>query len=252
MLNQQTLAALKALRLDGMAAAFEEQLANPTHAGLSFEERFGLLVDRETTWRDAKRLKLLLQKAKLKDSRACLEDVDYHGERGLDRGQIASLASCDWIRRGQALIVTGATGCGKTWLACAFANQACRQGLSAQYVRAPRLFQELSIARADGSFKFKLAALARVDLLVIDDWALAPLTAADRSDLLEVLDDRVNARATLITSQLPVTHWHEYIDHPTLADAILDRVVHNSHRIKLGGRSIRERRGLAEREQPMA
>lgn len=250
MLIQHTLTTLKGLRLFGMAHAFEEQLAQSAFAALSFEERIGLLVDREIADRDNRRLTRLLKKAKLKDSRACLEDLDYRASRGLDRAQMASLATMHWVRSGQSLLITGATGCGKTWLASAFGNQAARQGLSVQYLRTSRLFEELRIAHADGSFKFKLAALAKIDLLLLDDWALAPMTASDRADLLEILDDRVNSKSTLITSQLPVEHWHEYLHDPTLADAILDRVLHSSHRIKLTGDSLRKRQeNLTQRER---
>lgn len=239
MLNQHTVRTLQALKLHGMAQAFDEQRAQGALSDLSFEERFGLIVDREVTHRDSHRLTRLLKQARLKHA-ACLEDIDYRASRSLDKSLIASLASCDWIRAKQNLIVTGATGCGKTYLACALGHHACRQGLSVLYVRAPRLFEELRIAHGDGSFSRKLMQLAKTDLLLIDDWALAPLTAGDRNDLLEILDDRINSRSTLITSQLPDQHWHEYLDDPTLADAILDRVLHNSHKIRLTGESLRK------------
>ncbi|MDP3295899.1 MAG: IS21-like element helper ATPase IstB [Nevskia sp.] len=221
MLNQHTVRTLQALKLHGMAQAFDEQRAQSALSDLSFEERFGLIVDREVTHRDSHRLQRLLKNARLKHV-ACLEDIDYRASRDLDKSLIASLAPCDWIRAKQNLIVTGATGCGKTYLACALGHQACRQGLSVLYVRAPRIFEELRIAHGDGSFSRRLIQLAKTDLLLIDDWALAPLTAGDRNDLLEILDDRINSRSTLITSQLPDKHWHEYLDDPTLADAILD------------------------------
>jgi len=240
MLIQQTLQTLHALRLPGMAIAFEEQQANAAVASLSFDDRFGLLVDREQTWRENRRLTRLLREAKLKSSQACVEDIRYGGGRKLDKSLIAHLSSCQWIAQHQNLVLTGATGCGKTWLACAFGNAACRQGLSVAYVRTPRLFEELRIAHGDGSFGKRLSALAKTDLLILDDWGLAPLNQAERNDLLEVIDDRVGARATLITSQLPTEHWHAYLNDPTLADAILDRVLHAAHKLALTGESLRK------------
>jgi DNA replication protein DnaC len=241
MLIQATLDSLNQLKLYGMAAALSEQLMQSATHALAFEERIGLLVEREVVHRENRRLSRLLQLATLKE-RACLEDLDFRSRRGLDRSQLASLTRCDWIRLGQNLIIHGATGCGKTFLACAFAHQACRQGLSALYLRAPRLFDELGMCHADGSFRKRLAAIAKVDLVVIDDFAISPLGARERNDLLELLDDRVGGRSTLITSQLPLELWHDYIGDPTLADAILDRLVHHSHRIELTGESLRKRR----------
>lgn len=240
MLTHHSLTQLKALRLDGMARALEEQLALPSAATLSFEERIAFIIDREIAFRDSKRLTRLLKQAKLRVGSACLEDVDYRPGRGIEKKLVASLASGDWIRHHHNCLLTGPTGSGKTWLACAFGNAACRQGFSALYVRLPRLFEELRIAHGDGSFTRRLAALAKTDLLLIDDWGLAPPTAAERSDLLEVLDDRVGTRSTVITSQLPIEHWHEYLGEPTLADAILDRILHSSHRLALAGESMRK------------
>ncbi len=241
MLMQHTVGQLKALKLDGMARAFEEQSILAASASLPFEERFSMLVDREIAWRDTRRLERLLRSAKLKHTQACLEDVVYDGSRGLDQRLGATLASCDWIRNAQSLILTGATGAGKSWLACAFAQQACRQGFSALYLRVPRLFEELQIAHGDGSFTRRLAQLARIDVLVLDDWGLQEPSESARGDLLEVLDDRVGTRSTIVTSQLPIEHWHQWLNDPTLADAILDRLVHQAHKVPLKGESMRKR-----------
>lgn len=249
MLTQQTLERLRSLRLTGMAEALARQLEQPASHELSFEERFGLLVDAETSWRETRRLQRLLRRAHLKQP-ASLEDIDYSHRRGLERRLMASLSSCDWIRAGQNLCITGPTGCGKTWLACGFGQQACRQGLSALYTRVPRLFDELQIARGDGSYRRRLAQLARLDLLILDDWGLRQMTRPQREDVLEILEDRHPQRSTLITSQLPVDHWHEAIGEPTLADAILDRILHNAHKLALKGESMRKVRSqLTEREQ---
>jgi DNA replication protein DnaC len=240
MLTQQTLTQLRGLKLDGMARAFEEQLAQPASHTLAFEERFGLLVDREVTWRDTRRVEKLLKQARFKFPAACLEDLDTRIVRGLDTRLMASLASCDWIRAGQTVIATGRTGVGKSWIACALGNQACRHGFSVLYARFPRLLEELRIAHGDGSFGQRLAQLAKIDVIILDDWAMAPIAQAERCDLLEVLDDRSGGKSTIITSQLPVEHWHEYLAEPTLADAILDRIVHQSHRLALDGESLRK------------
>lgn len=246
MLIEQTVQTLKALRLPGMATAFAEQQANATSMSLSFDERFAMLVDREHAWRENRRVSRLLREAKLKSSQACMEDVRYGDGRKLDKSLIAQLGSCQWIHAHQNLILTGATGCGKTWLACALGHAACRQGLSVAYVRTPRLFEELRIAHGDGSFGKRLSALAKTDLLILDDWGLAPLDQSGRNDLLEVLDDRTGVRSTVITSQLPVEHWHAYLNDPTLADAILDRVLHSAHKLQLAGESLRK----AEKYKP--
>ena len=240
MLIQQTLDTLSRLKLTGMAAALSEQRTNAAVQSLSFEDRIGLIVDREALHRENRRLTRLLKTAQLKQ-KACIEDIDYAARRGLDKSQVAHLAGGDWIRFHQNLILTGPTGCGKTWIACALGNQACRQGLSVLYVRVPRLFDELKVAHADGSFRKRLAAFAKTDLLILDDWGLAPLVQRERNDLLEMIDDRANTRSTIITSQLPVEHWHEYIGEPTLADAILDRVMHSAHKIQLQGDSMRKK-----------
>lgn len=249
MLTQQTLTRLKGLKLDGMARAFEEQLVQPASHGLTFEERFGLLVDRETAWRDTRRVERLLKQARLKYPGACLEDLDTHAPRELDKRLVMSLAACDWVRTGQSVIATGATGLGKSWIACALGNQACRQGFSVLYTRFSRLLEELRIAHGDGSFGRRLAQLARTDVIILDDWALAPIGQSERADLLEVLDDRTTAKSTIITSQLAVKHWHEYLADPTLADAILDRIVHHSYRIELSGESLRKKAPAKERKK---
>jgi DNA replication protein DnaC len=239
MLHQHTLDKLHALRLTGMAAAFEQQLAQPAAQELSFEERFALLLDQEILYRDNRRLARLLKAAKLRVG-ACVEDIDYHHPRGIDRSFMSTLASCQWIARHQNLTITGPAGSGKTWLACALGNQACRQGLSVRYVRLPRLFEMLRIAHGDGSYPRLMNQLAKTDLLILDDWGLQKIAAAQRNDLMEVIEDRYGLRATLIAGQLPIEHWHEYIGEATLADAILDRLLHNAHRLPLKGESLRK------------
>mgnify|MGYP001325572743 FL=1 len=241
MLNEHTLDQLRGLRLDGMVHAIADQATSSAAAEMAFDERLAMLVQHEIDWRDGKRLTRLLKAAKLKVSSACLEDIDWRASRGLDRPLITALAGGDWLRHGHNVLITGATGVGKTWLACALAQQAARSGFTVLYVRAPRLLEELRVAHGDGSFARRLAQLARIDLLAIDDFAIAPVSAAERNDLLELLDDRVGTRATLITSQLPVTAWHEWLNDPTLADAILDRIVHSAHKIALKGESMRKR-----------
>jgi len=240
-LNQHTLDQLRGLRLDGMVHALADQASSAAAAALAFDQRLALLVQREIDWRDGKRLARLLKAAKLKVGSACIEDIDWRGSRGLDRNLVTALAGGHWLRHGHNVLITGATGVGKTWLACALAQQAARTGFTVLYMRAPRLLEELRVAHGDGSFARRLAQLARIDLLAIDDFAIAPITAAERNDLLELLDDRVGTRATLITSQLPVTAWHEWLADPTLADAILDRIVHAAHKIALKGESMRKK-----------
>lgn len=241
MLNEHTLDQLRALRLDGMVHAIGDQATSAAAAVLAFDERFALLVQREVDWRDGKRLQRLLKAAKLKVSSACIEDIDWRASRGLDRNLVTALAGGDWLRHARNVLITGATGTGKTWLACALAQQAARSGFTVLYVRASRLLEELQVAHGDGSFGRRLAQLARIDLLAIDDLAIAAITAGERNDLLELLDDRVGTRATLITSQLPVSAWHEWLNDPTLADAILDRIVHAAHKIALKGESMRKK-----------
>jgi len=235
---------LNELKLFGMARGFDNQLSSAAAAHLAFEERLGLLVDQEVTYRENRRLKRLLQVAKLRES-ACMEDIDYRAGRGLDRSEMASLGQCNWVRHGINMIITGATGGGKTWLGCALGNQACRQGLTVTFQRLPLLLEELAISHGDGSFCKRLSALAKVDLLILDDFGIAVLNAVGRNDLLEVIEQRTGNRSTLITSQLPVDRWHDYLSggNPTMADAILDRLVSGAHRMELKGESMRRLRG---------
>ena len=246
MLNEHTLDQLRSLRLDGMIRAIEEQATSTVAAALPFDDRLTLLVQREIAWRDDRRVARLLKAAKLKVSSACVEDINWRASRALDRDLIATLAGGDWLRKARNLLISGATGSGKTWLACALAHQAARMGFSVLYVRAARLFDELQVSHGDGSFARRLTQLAKLDLLVIDDFAISPMGPAERNDLLELLDDRIGSRSTLITSQLPVKAWHTYLNDPTLADAILDRIVHSSHKIDLkASKSMRDTEGAA-------
>ncbi len=245
MLIHPTLDQLRALRLGGMAKALEEQLATEDAATLSFEDRLALLVDREALERQNRRQRTRLRKAKLRHGNACIEDIDFRAARSLDKSLVLSLASCEWLARHRNLLLTGPTGVGKTYLGCAFAQKACREGYTVLYRRLPRLFEELRLAHADGRYPKLMASLAKTDLLVLDDWGLTPINDADRRELLELLEDRHELRSTLVTSQLPVDQWHEAIGHPTLADAILDRLVHNAYRIELRGDSMRRRTASA-------
>jgi DNA replication protein DnaC len=248
MMIHPTLEHLHALRLRGMAAALEEQLQSSIAAELAFEERLTLLVEREVTWRENRRLQRLLQEARLRIPGAAPEDIDFRAPRGLDRGVVLRLASADWVRQHQVVLIVGPTGVGKSHLACALGQAACRNGLSTRYFRLGRLLSELALARADGSYTKLLHKLAKTELLILDDWGLAPLADPERRDLLEILEDRYRARATLITSQLPTEHWHDYIGSPTLADAILDRLVHGAHKLILKGGSMRKRLAGTENE----
>jgi DNA replication protein DnaC len=242
MLTEQTVERLRTLRLGAIADAYLSQQRDAATASLSFDERLGMLVDAEQLARDNRALTRRLKEAKLRLSHACLEDVDYSG-RKLDRALLRQLATCRWVAEHQPILITGSTGVGKTFLACALGQQACRQQHRVIYRRMPRLFPELTLAHGDGTYPTVLARFARVDVLILDDWGLASLKDTQRQDLLEILDDRDGTRSTIITSQLPVDRWHEYLGDPTVADAILDRVVHRAHRLTLGGPSRRKPNG---------
>jgi DNA replication protein DnaC len=240
MLNEPTMEKLHALRLGGMAAAWIAQREDPKSGELDFDTRFGLIVDAEHLARDNKRLGRALREAKLRLPNACLEDVEASPKREIDRALLRTLGTCQWVAAHANIVITGATGTGKTFLACALAQQACRIGRRALYRRVPRLLEELALAHADGTYTRLLGRLAKVDVLVLDDWGLAPLREQERRDILEILEDRHATRSTVVTSQVPVENWHDYLADPTIADAILDRLVHNAHRIRLKGPSRRK------------
>jgi len=239
MLAHPTHERLLALGLAGMAKAFEEQRNSPDLGALSFEERVAIMADREAAERDTKRMTARLKFAALRQD-ACVEDIDLRTPRGIDRTLLARLVAGDWIDRRQNCLITGPTGVGKSWLACALGHKACRDGRSVFYQRVPRLFEALTLARGDGRHARLLKTLARTDLLILDDWGLSTLSQSQRIDLLEILEDRNGRGATLVTSQVPVEQWPEVIGEPTLADAILDRLVHNAHRLNLTGDSMRK------------
>ena len=247
MLNHPTLDKLLALKLTGMAKALNEQMDLPESQALSFEERLGLLVDREMTVRSDRRLTTRLRQAKLRLS-ASLEDLDSRHPRGLDKALMLRLASCQWGHERHHVLITGPTGIGKTWLACALGHQACREGDTVLSLRLPRLLQELPIAKGDGRSPKLMASLAKTALLILDDWGLATLSDENRRDVLELLEDRHGRGATIVTSQFPVEHWHEALGDPTLADAILDRLLHNAYKIALRGESMRKRHATVKND----
>lgn len=245
MLIQPTLEHLYAMRLNGMAEAFRQQLEDASAGELSFEERFALLVESQWTWKESRALTRRLALAKLKQP-ACLEEIDFRHPRGLDRGRFTGMAhESAWVRRKQNVLLVGPTGVGKSYLACALAHRACRDGFSALYTRAPQLFRDLQAARAAGGLERLLAKLARVDALVVDDFALAPMSELERRDFLDICDDRYRLRSTVLTSQLPADRWHGPVGDPTVADSILDRLVHHAHRFELRGESLRKVRDRA-------
>jgi len=241
MLNIPTLEKLRKLKLYGMTRAFEDQIPSSEIASLSFEERLGLLVDREFTERENRRLRSRLRQARLRQQ-ACMEDIDYQAARGLDKSLMRSLAACQWVRDHLNILMTGPTGVGKSFIASALGHRACMEGFRVLSFRIPPLFQELGIARGDGRYGMLTKTIAKAQLLILDDWGLASLSDPEQRDLLEILEDRYENRSTIIVSQIPVDHWHEIIGNPTLADAILDRVVHNAYKITLKGGSMRKKK----------
>jgi DNA replication protein DnaC len=239
MLTQATIEKLTAMKLSGMAEAFRRQNQNPEMNQLSFEERLGLLVDEQWTWSENKAFARRIKNARFKHD-AVIEDIDYRHSRRLDRALIRSLSAGVWIAQHQNILIFGPTGIGKSFLACALAQKAVRDGFTALYTRTPKLLRDLALARVDGSLAKMLDKISHVDVLIVDDWAMAPLTDSERRDFLEICDDRYGARSTILTSQLPLAHWHDQIGDPTVADSILDRLVHNAHRIELQGHSVRK------------
>lgn len=240
MLDASTHEKLTTLRLDAMAAAWQEQQRRTDHDALTFDERFGMLVDAQWLARENRRLQRSLKEARLRLTQASLEAIDHRPTRPLDKALLRQLATGRWITEHHNVVITGPTGTGKTFIACALAHHACRSGFRALYRRLPRLFEEITLAHADGTYTRLLARLARIDVLVIDDWGLAPLREQDRRDLLEISDDRYGTRSTILTSQLPIEHWHDHLGEATVADAICDRLLHNAHRIALKGPSRRK------------
>jgi DNA replication protein DnaC len=246
MLAQPTLEKLTHLRLEGMLQAYKDQLGISECQGMSFEERLGLLVDRELTNRDDKRLVNRLRMAKLRMN-ACVEDLDFGQPRGLDKGVVMNLAGCKWIGTHDNCLIVGPTGAGKSYLACALGHKACREGYRVLYLRFPRLLEELAVSKVDGRYLRLLSHLAKYDLLILDDWAAMPLADEQRRALFEILEDRYDCRSTLVASQIPIEKWHDALGDPTLADAILDRLVHNAHKIVLKGESMRKMRKAARK-----
>jgi DNA replication protein DnaC len=249
MLREPTIEKLQTLRLGTMADAWSEQSRSTSVADLSFDERFAMLVESEWLARENKRVSRALKDAKLRINQACLEDVECTARRELEKATVRQLSMCRWVIEHQSILITGKTGTGKTYLACALANQACRKGFRAFYRRAPRLYDELRLARVDGTYARLLARIAKTDVLVIDDFAIAPIADVERRDLLEVIEDRTGTRSTIITSQLDPKLWYDYLTDPTCADAICDRIIHGSHRLALKGPSRRKLRGDSEPDE---
>jgi DNA replication protein DnaC len=249
MLLKQTLEKLRAMRLTGLAEAFSQQSEDPQMFSLSFEERFSMMVDHQWMARQNKALSRRLQNARLK-VQACVEDIDYSRSRGLDKSVVRSLSTSQWVSTHHHLIIEGPCGVGKTYLACAFAQKAARDGFTVLYTRASRLFRDLAVARGDGSLDRLMSKIARIDVFVVDDWAMSSLSETERRDFLEICEDRYDRRSTILTSQVPVARWHERIGDPTSADSILDRLVHNAYKIELKGPSMRKLRALSTGKQP--
>ena len=253
MTDEETIQKLMSLRLTTMAQAFRDQLADAPGSQLSFSERVALMVDREWTDRDNRRLARLMRSARLSVSDAAMENIWCDPARGIDKAVIRDLATCKWIKNKQNVVVVGKTGVGKTFFAAALAQAACRNGLRALCTRVPRLLHEISIARADGTYAATLGRLAKLDVLVLDDFLIAPLKDQERRDLVEVLEDRYGKVSTVVTSQVPTKNWHETLADPTMADAICDRLVHNAHVIAIRGPSMRQKKGmLTDTDQPTA
>jgi len=246
---QTTLAQLRTLKLDGLATGLEEQMTQPGMSAMSFEERLALLIDREVHSRNDRKLVRLLKQARLKYAQATIEDIDTRPTRGVDRRAVMSLALGDWVSAGHSVLITGPTGAGKSWLGCALAQYACRRGYSALYQRVPRLQEELRIRHGSGTFGKWLLQVAKTDVLVLDDWGMGAIDNTTRSDLLEMIDDRASSKATIITSQLPIEHWHAWIGDATIADAILDRIMQRNHRFTLTGDSMRQFKPKLEKEE---
>jgi DNA replication protein DnaC len=240
MMLEPTLEKLRSLKMFAMATAWIAQRNDTSLNDLDFDSRLALLIETETLARDNKRIQKLMHDAKLRIPNACLEDLDFGSKRELDRALVRQLGTGRWIAERQNVIATGMTGVGKTYLACALGQLACRLGFRVLYRRVPRLFEELALAHADGSYTRLLARFAKADVLILDDWGLVPLNDQQRRDVLEILEDRHGSKATVVTSQLPVENWHDYIAHPTIADAVLDRLVHNAHRVTMKGPSRRK------------
>jgi DNA replication protein DnaC len=246
MLINPTCDHLKVLRLEAMLSAWELQKEDPKILKLSFDERLSLIVEAQYVDQKQRRQNRMLKMAKLKINNACIEDIDYHKARGLDKSYVQMLSTCEWVIKNQYIAITGSTGNGKTWLACAFAQQAIRKGYTTLFYRFPRLLEDLEIARLDGSLPKLRTRLSKFKLLVIDDWALSPLSHYNQQDLLEIIDDRTGFSSLIITSQLPIHKWHEYITEPTYADAIMDRILHRTHKFELQGESMRKVYNLDE------